>query len=42
VITRPKLILLDEPVAEVNLKSCNHIWVLAEEINLADGTPEEI
>lgn len=41
-MTRPKLILLDEPAAEVNLKSCNHIWVLAKGINLANATPEEI
>ena len=73
VMTRPKLILLDEPAAGVNphlvrqicehivnwnqqgisfliiehnmdviMSLCNHIWVLAEGTNLADGTPEEI
>ncbi len=72
-MTRPKLILLDEPAAGVNptligqicehiitwnqqgisfliiehnmdviMSLCNHIWVLAEGTNLADGTPEEI
>ena len=72
-MTRPKLILLDEPAAGVNptligeicehiitwnregisfliiehnmdvvMSLCNHIWVLAEGSNLADGTPEEI
>lgn len=73
VMTRPKLILLDEPAAGVNpnlvgqicehivnwnqqgisfliiehnmdviMSLCNHIWVLAEGTNLADGTPKEI
>ncbi|MEL4894527.1 ABC transporter ATP-binding protein [Crocosphaera sp. Alani8] len=72
-MTRPKLILLDEPAAGVNptligeicdhintwnregisfliiehnmdvvMSLCNHIWVLAEGTNLADGTPAEI
>ena len=72
-MTRPKLILLDEPAAGVNptligqicehiktwnqqgisfliiehnmdvvMSLCDHIWVLAEGTNLANGTPEEI
>ncbi|MEA5511644.1 ABC transporter ATP-binding protein [Crocosphaera sp. UHCC 0190] len=72
-MTRPKLILLDEPAAGVNptligqicehitnwnrqgisfliiehnmdviMSLCDHIWVLAEGTNLADGTPQEI
>jgi neutral amino acid transport system ATP-binding protein len=72
-MTRPKLILLDEPAAGVNptligqicehivnwnkqgisfliiehnmdviMSLCNHVWVLAEGTNLADGTPQEI
>jgi neutral amino acid transport system ATP-binding protein len=72
-MTRPKLILLDEPAAGVNptligqicehilqwnqqgitfliiehnmdviMSLCDHVWVLAEGTNLADGTPEEI
>ena len=72
-MSRPKLILLDEPAAGVNptligqicehivtwnqqgisfliiehnmdmiMSLCDHIWVLAEGTNLADGTPETI
>ncbi|ACB52765.1 ATP-binding protein of ABC transporter [Crocosphaera subtropica ATCC 51142] len=73
-MTRPKLILLDEPAAGVNptligqicehiitwnkqqgisfliiehnmdvvMSLCDHVWVLAEGTNLADGTPTEI
>ncbi|PSF38254.1 ABC transporter ATP-binding protein [Aphanothece hegewaldii CCALA 016] len=72
-MTRPKLILLDEPAAGVNptligqicehiinwnkqgitfliiehnmdlvMSLCDHVWVLAEGTNLADGTPAEI
>ena len=72
-MSRPKLILLDEPAAGVNptligqigehilnwnkqgisfliiehnmdmiMSLCDHIWVLAEGTNLADGTPGEI
>jgi len=72
-MTRPKLILLDEPAAGVNptligeicehivtwnkqgisfliiehnmdviMSLCDHVWVMAEGTNLADGTPEEI
>ena len=34
--------LIIEHNMDVIMSLCNHIWVLAEGANLADGTPEEI
>ena len=34
--------LIIEHNMDVIMSLCNHVWVLAEGTNLADGTPEEI